>query len=261
MPRAHARLLSVLLATAACTQQPVEVSLRGHEDFSQGSVQTAAYAPAASSYSAYAPAAGGRDADSSHRSEPPRAARVDQSTAGAVRIDSVGVSDLPPPVPNRTSEPARPAIKEQGRGVELKPLSERSAVKKTSGALIWPVRGKVVSKFGPKGAGKINDGITIAAREGEEVRAAAGGEVVFIGDQLKGYGNMVLIRHADGRHTTYAHLKRIDVSRYDRVEQGDAIGMVGAGNDARPQLYFAVRKDDRFVDPEQYLSSSYASLP
>jgi murein DD-endopeptidase MepM/ murein hydrolase activator NlpD len=106
----------------------------------------------------------------------------------------------------------------------------------------------------------VNDGINIASSEGEPVWAAADGEVVYVGNELQGYGNMVLIRHDGNRSTTYAHLNRATVDKYDRVKQGDIIGYVGStGNVKQPQLHFAVREGKNPVDPRKYLARSLAS--
>lgn len=127
---------------------------------------------------------------------------------------------------------------------------------------IWPVNGrKIISGFGSKGPGKANDGINIAAGSGEPVWAVADGEVVYVGNELQGYGNMVLIKHAGNKTTTYAHLNRAAVDKYDRVKQGDIIGYVGStGNVKDPQLHFAVRNGTSPVDPKKYLNTKVAGL-
>jgi murein DD-endopeptidase MepM/ murein hydrolase activator NlpD len=131
----------------------------------------------------------------------------------------------------------------------------------TTDGLMWPVNShKVLSSFGPKGGGKVNDGINIASKEGEPVWAAADGEVVYVGNELQGYGNMVLIKHVGGKTTTYAHLNSSSVDKYDRVKQGDIIGYVGStGNVKAPQLHFAIRDGKEAIDPQKYLSRSVAS--
>ena len=124
------------------------------------------------------------------------------------------------------------------------------------GRFIWPVRGDVASPFGPKGGGQRNDGLNIRAASGSQVQAAAAGEVVYAGDQVPGFGNLVLVKHDGGWVTAYAHLSRLDVKMRDRVMQGQTLGQVGStGGVAEPQLHFEVRyapspKDKaRPVDP------------
>ena len=110
------------------------------------------------------------------------------------------------------------------------------------GRFIWPVRGEILSPFGSAGTGLRNDGINIGAPEGETVKAAAAGEVVYAGSAVPEFGNLVLIKHADGWVTAYGHLGSIDVKMRDRVTQGQRIGSVGtSGGVPRPQLHFEMR--------------------
>ncbi len=118
----------------------------------------------------------------------------------------------------------------------------------------WPVRGQVVSKFGPKSGGLYNDGIKIKAAEGTEVKAAEDGVVAYVGNELKGYGNLVIVKHGSGWITAYAHLKNSSVKRGEKIAKGQKIGAVGAtGNVDSPQLYFGLRKGRDAVNPENYL--------
>lgn len=138
------------------------------------------------------------------------------------------------------------------------PVKPAAAAPKATGAgFMWPVSSrKILSGFGPKGGGKANDGIDIASAEGEPVWAAADGEVVYVGNEISGYGNMVLIKHAGGKTSAYAHLNRIAVDKYGRVKQGDIIGYVGTtGNVKEPQLHFAIRNGKEPVDPQKLLKS------
>jgi murein DD-endopeptidase MepM/ murein hydrolase activator NlpD len=110
------------------------------------------------------------------------------------------------------------------------------------GKFLWPIRGEILSGFGPKGTGQRNDGVNIAAGEGTPVKAAAGGEVVYAGDQVPGFGNLVLVKHPDGFVTAYAHLARTAVRNKERISQGHIVGEAGAtGGVSRPQLHFEVR--------------------
>ncbi|MDE2014322.1 MAG: M23 family metallopeptidase [Alphaproteobacteria bacterium] len=118
----------------------------------------------------------------------------------------------------------------------------------------WPVIGRVIQPFGSQGNGERNDGINIAARRGEPIRAAAAGTVTYAGDELKDYGNLILIRHDDGYVTAYAHAQSIAVSRGEHVAKGQVIGYAGStGNVARPQLHFEIRHGARPVDPKPLL--------
>lgn len=120
----------------------------------------------------------------------------------------------------------------------------------------WPVKGQIVSKFGPKSGGLYNDGINIKAREGAEVKASEDGVVAYVGNELKGYGNLVIVKHSGGWITAYAHLANSSVKRGDKVVKGKKIGTVGAtGNVTSPQLYFGLRKGRDAVNPQNYLKT------
>jgi murein DD-endopeptidase MepM/ murein hydrolase activator NlpD len=127
----------------------------------------------------------------------------------------------------------------------------------------WPLRGRVVTNFGAKTAGGSNDGIDLAVPEGTAVRAADDGVVAYAGNELKGYGNLVLVRHANGFVTAYANASEITVKRNDQVHRGQVIAKSGqTGTAPTPQLHFEIRKNSAPVDPMQYLpSDKTASAP
>ncbi|MBA4788563.1 MAG: M23 family metallopeptidase [Rhizobiales bacterium] len=118
-----------------------------------------------------------------------------------------------------------------------------------------PVRGRVISSFGPKPGGTRNDGVNFAVPEGTSVRSAEDGTVAYAGNELKGYGNLVLIKHADGYVTAYAHASELLVKRGDTVRRGQIIAKAGqSGGVAAPQLHFEIRKGSQPVDPSQYVA-------
>jgi murein DD-endopeptidase MepM/ murein hydrolase activator NlpD len=121
----------------------------------------------------------------------------------------------------------------------------------------WPLKGNILSDFGPKPGGQRNDGVNIQAEAGAAVHAAADGDVIYAGDQVPGFGNLVLIKHPDGWSTAYAHLGRIDVKMQQKVTQGQQIGQAGnSGGVPEPQLHFEVRygfDHPRPVDPKLVL--------
>ncbi len=118
----------------------------------------------------------------------------------------------------------------------------------------WPVRGAIISGFGPKSGGLYNDGINIKAKEGTEVKASEDGSVAYVGNELKGYGNLVIVKHSGGWITAYAHLAKTNVTRGAKVKKGQKIGLVGStGNVTSPQLYFGLRKGRDAVNPKNYL--------
>lgn len=118
----------------------------------------------------------------------------------------------------------------------------------------WPIHGKVVSRFGPKDGGLYNDGLNISAREGTPVRAASDGVVAYVGNELKGYGNLVIVKHESGWISAYAHLKDFNVARGQNIKTGQKLATVGSsGNVKSSQLYFSLRKGKEAVNPENYL--------
>ena len=118
----------------------------------------------------------------------------------------------------------------------------------------WPVRGRVINGFGPKTAGAQNDGINVAVPEGTPVKAAEDGVVAYAGNELKSYGNLVLIRHSNGYVTAYAHASEIMVKRDEPIKRGQVIAKSGqTGNVTAPQLHFEICKGSSPVDPMPYL--------
>ncbi len=123
-----------------------------------------------------------------------------------------------------------------------------------SGGFLWPVKGRVVSGYGPRSKGLYNDGIDISAPEGTAVRASENGVVAYAGDDLKAFGNMLLIRHAGGWVTAYAYNERLLVKRGDVVRKGQTVALVGStGTVTRPQLHFELRRGKRTFDPRKIL--------
>ncbi len=133
------------------------------------------------------------------------------------------------------------------------PLAPIVAVSHRPG-FIWPVKGEVISSYGPKDGGMYNDGINIAAPRGTPVLAAADGTVAYVGHTLQSYGNLVLIRHGGGMITAYAHMNSVSVRQGMHVVRGQPIGSVGStGTVAHSQLHFEVRRGKETIDPRQYL--------
>ena len=146
---------------------------------------------------------------------------------------------------------------------EEKPVvAEAPAVKpsETTGGLPtfrWPVRGKVITSYGAKTNGKSNDGINLAVPEGTPVKAAEDGVVAYSGNELKGYGNLVLVRHSNGYVTAYAHASELMVKRGDTIKRGQIIAKSGqSGEVGSPQLHFEIRKGSSPVDPLQFLNGA-----
>ncbi|WP_337186136.1 LysM peptidoglycan-binding domain-containing M23 family metallopeptidase [Phenylobacterium sp.] len=154
----------------------------------------------------------------------------------------------PPPRPPTSGLPDRPQPYQTppggvaGAPTPTPPPSDVQIAEMGRGLFIWPLRGAIISNFGGRGQGPRNDGLNIRAGAGEPVRAAADGDVVYAGDQVPGFGNLVLVKHDDGWVTAYGHLGRVDVRMQQKVTQGQQIGQAGAtGGVSEPQLHFEIR--------------------
>ncbi|MBV8791265.1 MAG: M23 family metallopeptidase, partial [Pseudolabrys sp.] len=163
----------------------------------------------------------------------------------------------PPPV----SAPPATQTARMATPEPVKPETQPSPVKSAdaTGALPsfrWPVKGRVITAFGAKTDGQQNDGINIAVPEGTPIKAAEDGVVAYAGNELKGYGNLVLVRHSNGYVSAYAHASELSVKRGDAIKRGQVIGRAGqTGNVTSPQLHFEIRKGSSPVDPTQFLGA------
>jgi murein DD-endopeptidase MepM/ murein hydrolase activator NlpD len=172
-----------------------------------------------------------RAAKTEKREQPQVAANdppVDHAPVGERKVDrSMTTAAIPPAQEVKVSDAAHPEFR-------------------------WPARGRIIQGFSNGG----NDGINIAVPEGTQVKAAEAGVVAYAGNELKGYGNLVLIRHPNGFVTAYAHNGDITVKRGDQVTRGQTIAKSGqTGNVASPQLHFELRKGSTPVDPTGYLAA------
>jgi murein DD-endopeptidase MepM/ murein hydrolase activator NlpD len=125
-----------------------------------------------------------------------------------------------------------------------------------AGKFRWPARGRIISGFGVQPDGSRNEGINLGVPLGTDIHAAEAGRVHYVGDGLKGYGNLILIRHANDWVTAYAHADQILVKANDEVKRGQVIGRAGrTGPVAQPQLHFELRKGSVPVDPLPHLAN------
>ena len=135
-----------------------------------------------------------------------------------------------------------------------KAVSYNTTVKKRNSKFSWPVRGKVISKFGVIAKGRNNDGINIKAPLGTTVEAADAGTIAYAGNELKGFGNLILLKHSGGWITAYAHNDRLLVKKGQKVRKGEKIATVGStGGVNSPQLHFEIRAGKKAVNPLNYL--------
>jgi murein DD-endopeptidase MepM/ murein hydrolase activator NlpD len=205
--------------------------------------------PASSSVAALPP--------QSQRDTPPQAPRSEAPNAASGRPPPVVSMPLAPatapssataavPPPGNTA----PAAPSAAPAPENPPAPSRS-----DSAFLWPVKGRVLAAFGSKGDGRQNDGINIGAPKGAAVQAADAGVVAYTGNELRGYGNLILIKHPNGWISAYAHCDLILVKRGEKVTRGQVIARVGStGNVGEPQLHFELRHGNRPVDPREHLA-------
>ena len=159
-----------------------------------------------------------------------RPATAPPSSSPAARIPSA-----PAPVEHAAAEPLPPRV-------ETPPVSDAQIVGLGKGRFAWPVKGQILSTFGPKGAGQRNDGVNISATTGDSVKAAAAGTVVYAGNSIPAFGNLVLIKHSGGWATLYGNLGKITVKNNAQVSQGQEVGTAGvSGSVDKPQVHFEIR--------------------
>jgi murein DD-endopeptidase MepM/ murein hydrolase activator NlpD len=170
----------------------------------------------------------------------------------------------PAVVAQKAPAPAKPQSGKTEKALIAAPVEETVAETKAgqpsaTGAVPsfrWPVRGRIIAGFGPKPNGQENDGINLAVPEGTSVKAADDGVVAYAGNELKGYGNLVLVRHKNGYVTAYAHASQLKVHRGEAVKRGQIIALAGeTGSVNSPQLHFEIRKGSTPVDPSQFLTN------
>ncbi len=124
----------------------------------------------------------------------------------------------------------------------------------SSTQFIWPVQGKLISKYGKTKEGFYNDGININSKRGVNVKSSDDGKVIYSGNEIPGYGNLILIKHEKNWITAYAHLDKVYIEKGKKVKKGEKIGSVGnTGNVRSPQLHFEIRKGKESVDPLRFL--------
>ena len=143
----------------------------------------------------------------------------------------------------------------QAKAAPVKPVASQSNNVASTAKFRWPVRGRIISGFGGENAGVRNEGINLSVPEGTSIRAADNGTVIYAGDDLKMYGNFILVRHPNGWVTAYAHNNKLLVTKGQIVRRGQIIAEAGmSGNVRAPQLHFELRIKGDPVDPVPYLS-------
>ena len=193
--------------------------------------------------------------------DPSTTRAVDGNATGKiVRGVSGGAPPLPMPRPRiaKSGQQVQPAARTAARTTpkQAKPFRLARPPGRASTRFLWPVRGRVISNFGPRDGGLHNDGINIAAPRGAPILAAENGVVAYAGGRLRGFGNLLLVKHDGGWITAYAHADRLLVRRGDLVKRGQAIATIGvSGGVTRPQLHFELRRGTEAVDPRGQLET------
>ncbi len=181
------------------------------------------------------------------------------ATVQAAPTMAISSNDLSAPTANSNNQ-AVAANNAMGNHGQNPTLQNTKAPFMTAAHWQWPVHGTVKEKFGQQSSGVVNEGIVIATAQGTPIHAAQAGEVAYVGNDMKNYGNIVILRHADGTMTSYAHASEIVVKKGDTVAAGKVIAYVGkSGNAKEPELHFAVREGTRSVDPLMKLPQQMAS--
>lgn len=195
--------------------------------------------------------------DQSRKTAPVSAPIPVAVTPAPIEIAPSSPSVKPPAPKSTVTAPKAAAPAKEKPATPPKPAPKPKAVSEAPSGprdFIWPVSGEVLKNFGTGDDGLRNDGVNIGVPEGTKVKAAADGEVVYAGSELVGFGNLILIRHAGGWVSAYAHSETVLVKEGEMVRQGDAIAEAGAtGNASVPQVHFELRKGREPVDPNEHL--------
>lgn len=179
--------------------------------------------------------------------------RVNTQVAAAVSDERASPSGVPVGRPDNTyTTTVRSPLPDARPGSGVKSPLPPPPV--PAGNFIWPAQGRIISTYGAKEGGMHNDGINISVPAGTPVHAAQNGVVAYAGNELKGYGNLLLVRHANGWMTAYAHNSKLLVKRGDTVKRGQTISLAGStGSVTSPQIHFELRKGAKAVDPRSVI--------
>jgi murein DD-endopeptidase MepM/ murein hydrolase activator NlpD len=183
--------------------------------------------------------------------KPAKAEPVKVAKAEPAKPQKVAALETKPvEAPKAAAAPAQVAAKPEPKD---EPKATGALPADPAGEFRWPARGRVIAGFGANGG---NEGINIAVPEGTPVKAAESGTVTYAGNEVKGYGNLVLIKHDNGFVSAYAHNGELSVKRGEKVKRGQLIAKAGqTGNVTSPQLHFEIRKGQTPIDPTPHLAN------
>lgn len=203
--------------------------------------------------------------------EAPSPAGQNTQTAQASQSQPASGPVVPEPRPGVPASPSSPVVAQQQppapQPAPAQPVAQQQASLPppppplAGRGFIWPLRGEVLNEFGPMAKGQHSDGVNIAAPRGTPVKASENGVVAYVGNELKGFGNLLLIKHADGWMTAYAHNDQLLVHKGEQVKRGQQIATVGSsGNVTQPQLHFELRKGTEAVNPSDHIKGDLVSF-
>ena len=188
--------------------------------------------------------------------DPKAKAKADKAATDKKAPDAKAVAEVKPAAEPKPAKGAKQPVAQAPveTTASVAPHVEPSAP--TPVEFRWPARGHILKSFGEK-AGEKSDGINIALPEGTPIKAAENGVVAYAGNELKGYGNLVLVRHDNGFVSAYANNSELKVKKGETVKRGQVIAASGqTGNVSSPQLHFELRKGSTPVDPMGFLSGN-----
>jgi len=194
--------------------------------------------------------------DPKSKAKADKAAVADKAATDKKASDPKAVAEVKPAVEPKTAKGAKKPVAEAPVETTASVVPHTEPAAPAPAEFRWPARGHILKTFGEKG-GEKSDGINIALPEGTPIKAAENGIVAYAGNELKGYGNLVLVRHDNGFVSAYANNSELKVKKGDNVKRGQVIAASGqTGNVSSPQLHFELRKGSTPVDPMGFLSGN-----
>jgi len=179
---------------------------------------------------------------------------VDTAKSDVSKADAKKLSQTKTPTKTEPAQAQQASLETPATSAPTDPANASDATKVSNDGFRWPAKGRIIQTFGDKGGVK-STGINISVPEGTPIKAAEAGTVAYAGNEVKGFGNLVMVRHSDGWVSVYANASEIKVKRGDVIKRGQVIALSGQSGDvSAPQLHFELRKGSVPVDPVEHLS-------